>query len=107
MVLENERFVEAPVGRNYRRLEQIRTLSSLVSGVVAGVLGLTGILGFLFFIVCSVLTSIVVNAVGCGNHSQQYFPHGTKDLFSISGLLAGVMTFVLAWTVTYDSVYIF
>jgi len=92
---------------NANTLAKTRTACSLIAGVGAGVLGLTGMVGFAFYIAQAVLASMLVLSISCGNTPAPYFAKGRSELFSVSGLLSGLTTFVLVWTVVYDCLYIF
>ncbi|KEG14563.1 Rab5-interacting family protein [Trypanosoma grayi] len=100
-------YVDKELGENMRSVSQIRTMSALIAGVGAGVLGLTGVAGALYFFVAAAFTSLMIMNVGCEGTPERYFPSGKKGLFSFGSLTSGAMTFILAWTVAYDAIYIF
>ncbi|CCW68389.1 unnamed protein product [Phytomonas sp. Hart1] len=105
---ENQpKFFAAVLESNYESIAQIRTMCSLLSGMAAGILGLTGIFGLLFFIVSSAIASFVILTVGCRGSSLKYFPKGPKELFTFESMISGGMTYILAWIVAYDAIYIF
>ena len=86
---------------------RVRTTTSLVAGVAAGVLGITGWFGAVFFLLHAIATSLAMNHFSCAGSPQAYFVGGAKELTSISNLLTGVLTYILIWTIVYDSIYIF
>ncbi|ESL11610.1 hypothetical protein TRSC58_00635 [Trypanosoma rangeli SC58] len=100
-------YVDEDLGENMASMSQIRTMSALVAGVGAGVMGLTGITGAVFFLLCAVLSSFIILKIGCEGAPERYFPSGTKQFFSLGNLVTGAMTYILAWTVAYDAIYIF
>ncbi|RNF08470.1 Rab5-interacting family protein [Trypanosoma conorhini] len=100
-------YVDGDLGENISNMSQIRTMSALIAGVGAGVMGLTGITGAVFFFLCALLTSFVMLKVGCEGTPERYFPSGKKQFFSLGNLVTGAMTYILAWTVAYDTIYIF
>lgn len=106
-MLGETRFVSTTLGKNYEHVAQIRTMGALLSGLAAGILGLTGIMGVLFFIISSAATSMTILSFGCGRDGTKFFPKGSKELFAFESILGGVMTYILAWTVGYDAIYIF
>ncbi|CAM43122.1 conserved hypothetical protein [Leishmania braziliensis MHOM/BR/75/M2904] len=107
MDAHEDRFVGRVLVKNYESVFQVRTMGSLLAGIAAGVLGLTNVWGFFFFIACAAVTSFSIMAFGCGGNTHRCFPKGTSELFSVQQLLSGVMTYILVWTVAYDSIYIF
>ncbi|KAG8346572.1 hypothetical protein TRVL_02594 [Trypanosoma vivax] len=107
MSLGKSIYVDKELGENMKSVSQVKTMGSLLAGVGAGVLGLTNFTGLIFFLLCSVLTSLMIQHVGCGGTPERYFPSGRKQLFSLGSLTLGGMTYVLAWTVAYDAIYIF
>lgn len=106
-MLSETRFVKANVQKNFEKLQEIRIMSSLLSGIGAGVLGLTGIYGFLFFIVLSVITSCLTLYFGCKGSTKLYLPGGKKPFFDITQIFSGCSTFLFVWTVTYDAIHLF
>jgi hypothetical protein len=95
------------VALNAAAVTRIRTATSLLAGVAAGVLGITGWFGFVFFALHAVATSLAVGKLSCQGAPQAYFVQGSKELFSISSLSSGMLTYILLWTIVYDSLYIF
>ncbi|EAN87459.1 hypothetical protein C3747_68g800c [Trypanosoma cruzi] len=100
-------YVDDDLGENMRSVSQIRTMSALIAGVGAGVMGLTGIAGAVFFFFCAIISSLIILNVGCEGTPERYFPSGKKQFFSLGNLVTGAMTYILAWTVAYDAIYIF
>ncbi|KAH9578997.1 Rab5-interacting protein family [Trypanosoma melophagium] len=100
-------YVDKELADNMQSVSQIRTMSALLAGVGAGVLGLTGFLGAIFFLCSAAFTSLVILSFACDGAPERYFPSGKKLLFSFGNLTTGAMTYILAWTVAYDAVYIF
>jgi hypothetical protein len=95
------------VALNAGVLLRIRTATSLVAGVAAGILGVTGWFGAVFYLLHAIATSLAVGKLTCQGSPQAYFVHGAKELTSISSLSTGILTYILVWTVVYDSLYIF
>ncbi|KAG5496367.1 hypothetical protein JKF63_02669 [Porcisia hertigi] len=107
MNTQDERFVGRVLNRNYESVFQVRTMGSVLAGVAAGVLGLTNFWGFFFFVACAAVTSLAITAFGCSGNAHKCFPKGAAELFSVTQLLSGAMTYILVWTVAYDAIYIF
>lgn len=102
------KYVGAVLARNYDALNSIRTFIGLLTGLLAGVLGLTGYVGFLFFIATYYFASFVfIQGRACVGPATYYFPNGQKDFFSPGGLLGALPSFILMWTLAYDSIYLF
>ncbi|CBH18799.1 Rab5-interacting protein (Rab5ip), putative [Trypanosoma equiperdum] len=100
-------YVDKELGENVGCVSRIRIMSALVAGVGAGLLGLTNLAGALFFVVSALFTSFAILCFGCEGGPERYFPSGKKELFSFGSLFTGGMTYILAWTVAYDAIYIF
>jgi hypothetical protein len=94
------------VALNGQILSRLRTFTSLVAGVVAGVLGLTGLFGAVFYAVIVVLSGTLYTVVACRGKPLEYFAHGEQGRF-MGNLTSGILTFILAWTIAYDSIYVF
>lgn len=92
---------------NYRKKEAITMLSVFLSGITAGILGVTGFFGFLILIVGSLATGSLILSQGCKGNFDLYFTGNKNQFFSISKILEGALTFVLGWTLAYDSIYLF
>ncbi|KAH7435705.1 hypothetical protein KP509_06G076100 [Ceratopteris richardii] len=92
------------IQHNMRTLYYSRTFLSIVGGIVAGILGLTGVSGFLFYFVIMMATSAAV-ALKAGFKIGMYFD--SLNRVTLDGLTAGLMSFVLFWTLAYDIVHIF
>eukprot|EP00796_Vickermania_ingenoplastis_P001494 gene1494-881_t len=101
------RYVGGTIQRNFEKLMKIRVMSALVSGVAAGALGLTGIYGFLFLLLSSAITAGLTLTLACSGDVMQYIPTGKSEFFSTRQFLSGAMTYILAWTVAYDAIYLF
>ena len=95
------------VALNASSVLRVRTTTSLVAGVAAGVLGITGWFGAVFFLLHAIVTSLAIHRFSCQGSPQAYFVAGAKELTSINSLLTGVLTYILIWTIVYDSIYIF
>jgi hypothetical protein len=95
------------VAANADSLSTLKTITSLCCGAAAGILGLTGWLGALFFIVHSVSVAFGMQLLACGGRPEVFFADGTKQFRGLGQLMSGTMTFIVAWTVVYDSIYIF
>jgi ER membrane protein complex subunit 6 len=100
-------FLPDKVQQNGETVYRVRTLTSLLAGVAAGVLGITGVYGLLFFIAHAVLTAFALQRFSCNGNADVYFPAGQKQLYSFSELTTGALTYILVWTLVYDSIYIF
>jgi ER membrane protein complex subunit 6 len=100
-------FLNDKVQQNNEVVYRVRTMTSLLAGVAAGILGITGMYGFLFFLAHAVLTALAMDRFACKGNAAAYFPSGKKQLLSMSELATGVLTYILVWTLVYDSIYIF
>eukprot|EP01123_Difflugia_compressa_P003535 TRINITY_DN14652_c0_g1_i1.p1 TRINITY_DN14652_c0_g1~~TRINITY_DN14652_c0_g1_i1.p1 ORF type:complete len:122 (+),score=23.93 TRINITY_DN14652_c0_g1_i1:65-430(+) len=81
-----------------------RVMTSLVGGCTAGILGITSWHGILFYIFITTLVSLMLG-IKSGFNFSEHFMHKNGPLFD--GLLSGVMTYVLFWTLMYDVAYVY
>eukprot|EP00758_Cryptobia_borreli_P002677 Tbor_TRINITY_DN3203_c0_g1::TRINITY_DN3203_c0_g1_i1::g.23751::m.23751 len=96
------------VGINVELINRLRSSTAVVAGASAGILGITGWLGFVFFILHALLSSTVIHMIcGGAETSKKNLVGSTKELFSLSSLITGGLTFVFVWTIVYDSIFIF
>lgn len=100
-------FLPDKVALNADGLYRMRTMTSLLAGIAAGVLGLTGTVGFLFFFLHAALVSAAVEKFACKGNSSAFFASGRQHLMSFSELATGLLTYILVWTLAYDTIYIF
>lgn len=94
------------VVKNAETLARMRTFVALVAGIVAGVLGLTGLMGGVFYVIVGLCAGIVYSAVACGGSAGRYFSHNEQGAL-LSNVTSGALTYVLAWMVAYDCIYVF
>lgn len=103
--MDPEKHVAMKVKQNLDNFNQLRTFSSLIAGIAAGILGITGYFGFIFFALHALLASVIFQSVNCKGAPQRYIPGAS--LFNMGSLTKGALTYILAWTIVYDTVYIF
>jgi hypothetical protein len=94
---------------NATTLGRMQTFNSLVSGAVAGVLGITGLYGFLFYAATCYASTFLATLVAMPlGDVKAYFPMGNADLYrGGAGGVANFLTFVVAWMVLYNCIYVF
>lgn len=100
-------YLPDKIALNADTLSRVRTVTALLAGVVAGVLGITGLMGFVWYVLHAVITSFIVSTMTCGGRPEKFFASGMKHLLSFGELMSGLLTYVLMWTIVYDSIYIF
>jgi len=90
--------------RNMMAVDVCRTAVSGLSGMSAGVLGLEGLHGFLFYLIVSFVASgFLMLKV---NFDAKTFFISTSAV-AWDGILGGLFTFVLFWTLSFGLVHIF
>uniref|UniRef100_A0A0G4FW70 ER membrane protein complex subunit 6 n=1 Tax=Chromera velia CCMP2878 TaxID=1169474 RepID=A0A0G4FW70_9ALVE len=96
--------VGSSLAYNRRILSYCRNYAAIVGGVAAGLCGATSLQGVLFFLVSALLMSGVL-LVRMGFNFKPYF----LTMHEVVGgqLFAGLLSFILFWTLVYDIVYIF
>eukprot|EP00052_Salpingoeca_macrocollata_P028721 m.281837 g.281837 ORF g.281837 m.281837 type:complete len:108 (+) comp22894_c13_seq16:859-1182(+) len=89
---------------NLAKIAYCRTVCAVLAGCTAGILGLTSLAGFAFYLVASLLLSgILLWKVGL---SVQNFFLSTRSVY-VDGILGGLFTYVLFWTLLYGMVHVF
>eukprot|EP00245_Coleochaete_scutata_P015744 TRINITY_DN7142_c0_g1_i1.p2 TRINITY_DN7142_c0_g1~~TRINITY_DN7142_c0_g1_i1.p2 ORF type:complete len:124 (+),score=10.62 TRINITY_DN7142_c0_g1_i1:54-425(+) len=81
-----------------------RTFLAIIGGCVTGIMGFTGILGFF----CYFLTMGIASAglfVKAKFNVGKYFDSWNR--LALDGVMGGLMSFILFWALTYDTVHIF
>ena len=92
---------------NQYQVQMNRILIAVISGVVAGIFRIEGILnGLVFLFFSNVLGSTIMCLSMRTEGVSSYFPGGVKDVY-LSQNMAGLMTYILVWTLAYDIIHIF
>uniref|UniRef100_A0A7S1W5W3 ER membrane protein complex subunit 6 n=1 Tax=Neobodo designis TaxID=312471 RepID=A0A7S1W5W3_NEODS len=94
------------VAKNGETLGRMRTFVAVVAGIMAGVLGLTGLWGALFYVVVATLAGQAYSLVACGGQPDRFFAHGEQSSM-MANITGAMMTYVLAWMLSYDAIYVF
>eukprot|EP00038_Savillea_parva_P027148 m.57831 g.57831 ORF g.57831 m.57831 type:complete len:112 (-) comp7789_c0_seq1:775-1110(-) len=92
------------VRRNGAAINYIRSFGSVLSGSLAGIVGLTGLQGFALYLVFSVVLSVLLR-VYCGSDVSLYFA-SSWDVYT-DGIMGGLFTYLLFWTLIYGMVHIY
>jgi predicted acyltransferase len=102
---QDKKIAPEKLASNDNIVYQSKVFTSIVFGVVAGMFGLTGVNGFAFYVLSSILTSIMLLTTLPRFSSKSIFQSWTS--IWLGGFIQALMTFILFWTLAYDSVYIF
>jgi hypothetical protein len=94
------------VGKNTETLGRMRTYVAIVCGIMAGILGLTGIMGFVFYVVVAIGAGQVYSWVACEGKPQRFFAQG-EQASPLANVTGAALTYVLAWMLSYDAIYVF
>mmetsp|Transcript_4060 Transcript_4060/g.10233 ORF Transcript_4060/g.10233 Transcript_4060/m.10233 type:complete len:110 (+) Transcript_4060:99-428(+) len=92
------------VRRNGAAINHIRSFGSVLSGALAGIIGLTGVNGFALYIVFSAILSVLLRG-HCGTDVSLYF--ASPWSVYTDGILGGLFTYLLFWTLVYGMVHIY
>jgi hypothetical protein len=95
------------VNHNVDILYRARTAIALFSGSAAGILGFTNLAGLGVFLVAALLADAVLYQVALRSAPEQFLPAANRDLFSVGSLTTGILTFVMAWLVLYNVLFVF
>eukprot|EP00761_Pharyngomonas_kirbyi_P014519 gb/GECH01014549.1/.p1 GENE.gb/GECH01014549.1/~~gb/GECH01014549.1/.p1 ORF type:complete len:103 (+),score=7.31 gb/GECH01014549.1/:1-309(+) len=90
----------AVVAANDKILYQSRIFAGLVGGALVGMHGVTGLYGFLLY-PAVVWLPVLVAWAGSGATG------GTRVWMSGAGVVQGLLSYIMLWTLTYDGVHIF
>ncbi|OUS49156.1 Rab5-interacting protein-domain-containing protein, partial [Ostreococcus tauri] len=95
----------APIDRraaekNTLAVANLFTSASIASGIGIGAIGITGFAGFLAHFACMLVVSGACVSWKCDGTPSAYF--ASIDKIFIDGPLAGLPTFVLFWTLSYN-----
>eukprot|EP00929_Paragymnodinium_shiwhaense_P122247 TRINITY_DN94877_c0_g1_i1.p2 TRINITY_DN94877_c0_g1~~TRINITY_DN94877_c0_g1_i1.p2 ORF type:complete len:127 (-),score=26.40 TRINITY_DN94877_c0_g1_i1:192-572(-) len=97
-------LIVAPLAHNMKTMTHCRVFSGVMAGCIAGVLMFEGVAGILIFVAVTALHSLMIWAK-MGFNGARHFPT-TKDVFT-SQFTAGLLSFILFWTLSFDMVHIF
>ncbi|KAJ9052124.1 hypothetical protein DSO57_1037312 [Entomophthora muscae] len=106
---ESELYRPEYVAHNLSIIDFNRSCLSMVSGTASGILGLTGYQGFVFYFACSLLMTAIIYLVKI-LPSKKNLSHlfiSPKSTFFFHGVLGGLMSHVLFWTLFYGIVHIY
>lgn len=92
------------VRQNMIAVNYCRTAGSVLGGSCSGVLGLTGLNGFGFYLVLSALLSVLIRQ-RCGVSIETYFRD--PQMVWTDGIVGGLFTYILFWTLVYAVVHIY
>jgi hypothetical protein len=93
------------VAHNARVSARVFTYLSIVSGIAIGALGYTGVRGFAAHGVFMLASACAVAASKCEGRPTSFFP--SVDKVFLDGPNAGLPTFVLFWTLSYNCCHLF
>ena len=81
-----------------------RVYMAIVGGCASGIMGLTGLVGFIVFFISSFLMSAALYLM-MDRDPRPYFKSGSDVL--TDGVMPGIMSYILFWTLFYDVVHIY
>ena len=100
----SEVFAMDRIGYNARILNFVRTFVAIISGCAAGIMGITGLYGFACFFISTLLLSVgLYLKVSC---EPKPFFKKPEDIWT-EGIMQGLMSYILFWTLFYDIVHIY
>jgi len=103
---DKEKDIDNPekIANNVRIVYSSRIFLSIIAGCTAGILGLTGLIGFAcYLLLCTLQTIVLLFKIKFKVHTFY------KSLFTmwLEGLVQGLLSFILFWTLIYDIVHIY
>ncbi|CDO54841.1 similar to Saccharomyces cerevisiae YLL014W EMC6 Member of a transmembrane complex required for efficient folding of proteins in the ER [Geotrichum candidum] len=96
-------FYNSNIIDNKKSIEFIRNVTSLIFGISAGVLRLEFQYGFIYYIGLSAAVSALIHFWVAKSRPQDFFLNKRSDVW-VEGILGGVSSFVLTWTLFYNLV---
>lgn len=103
----NDIYLPDRVNHNVDILVRARTAVALFSGSAAGILGFTNLSGLAVFVVAAILADIILLQVACRSTPDRFLPALQRDFFTFGSLTTGALTFVMAWLVMYNVLFVF
>jgi len=102
---DTQKIAHDKVAHNENNIYLCRIFVSIMFGVMTGVFGFTGLSGFLIFALSSLFASFLI-ILSLPRFSIQGVFQSWSSVW-LGGFMQGALTFILCWTLAYDSVYIF
>eukprot|EP00756_Hemistasia_phaeocysticola_P001710 Hpha_TRINITY_DN11191_c0_g1::TRINITY_DN11191_c0_g1_i1::g.28262::m.28262 len=103
---ENTLFAQDKVQANTNALYKVRVFVASTAGLLVGVCGISGLLGFVAYAVLAYAASVYIHFVIMRQSPSEYMLP-SQSLWAPGGVLGGVVTFIIMWTLAYDSAYVF
>ncbi|KAI9297967.1 hypothetical protein K502DRAFT_323039 [Neoconidiobolus thromboides FSU 785] len=104
-----EKYDQLYMQQNLETVDFLRSCLSMFSGAISGILGLKGYSGFLFYLICSIVMSMLIYVLKVLPTKQRL-----EDLFVSPmtammwhGVLGGLLSHVLFWTLFYGVVHVY
>eukprot|EP01065_Artemidia_motanka_P007098 TRINITY_DN13495_c0_g1_i1.p1 TRINITY_DN13495_c0_g1~~TRINITY_DN13495_c0_g1_i1.p1 ORF type:complete len:137 (+),score=43.01 TRINITY_DN13495_c0_g1_i1:60-470(+) len=103
---ENTLFLQDKVAANGQALYKIRVFVAITAGLLVGVCGLSGLPGFLAYFTLAYASAAYLHFVVLQQKKNEYLLP-SQSVFSVGGILGGLVTFIIMWTLAYDTAYVF
>uniref|UniRef100_A0A7S1NCK9 ER membrane protein complex subunit 6 n=1 Tax=Eutreptiella gymnastica TaxID=73025 RepID=A0A7S1NCK9_9EUGL len=98
-------FSAERIQKNAMTLYKIRQFTAILTGCLAGLVGWTGLHGIGLYVVSCFTISLYI-AYTMKFNVTEYFTK-TSELFDAGAVTGGALSFILFWTLVYDSIWIF
>eukprot|EP00760_Papus_ankaliazontas_P028810 PhM_4_TR3998/c0_g1_i1/m.86752 len=92
------------IGANKAHISRVITFGAICGGAVAGILGLEGLAGFVFYLF---MYTLIVAALFARLVQPTAYLRSVAEMGDLGCVVDGLLTYILVWTITYDSIYIF
>ncbi|QDZ19781.1 putative subunit of ER membrane protein complex [Chloropicon primus] len=102
--IEKELFSPESLKQNAVSLTNGRTIIAIAGGITSGILGLTGLQGGLCYFVYMLLFTLTL-VLKLGWKYEPYF--ASWNQICVDGIFGSITTYILFWTLAYNSVHVF
>ena len=101
----NAQLLVETLQMNMHLINKVRILMFIVGGIICGVMGLTSLNGLLMLLLTSIFTSL--GFLFKLKFDIKKYTNVNFVSFTLSGISANAMSFVLFWTLSYALVYLY
>jgi hypothetical protein len=102
--IEKELFSPESMKQNAVAITNGRIIIAIAGGLLSGILGLSGLKGGLFYFLYMALFTLCL-VLKLGWTYQPYF--ASWNQICVDGMLGNVTTYILFWTLAFNSVHVF
>eukprot|EP01062_Namystynia_karyoxenos_P063420 TRINITY_DN56226_c0_g1_i1.p1 TRINITY_DN56226_c0_g1~~TRINITY_DN56226_c0_g1_i1.p1 ORF type:complete len:147 (+),score=57.03 TRINITY_DN56226_c0_g1_i1:87-527(+) len=103
---ESTLYMSDKVMANEQTIYKIRVFVAVTAGLLVGVMGLSGLNGFLAYFTLAYAAAAYLHFMFL-RQARDEFLTPAQSVFSVGGIMGGLVTFIIMWTLAYDTAYVF